>query len=196
MCACVHMNIYFFVLTSQLGEKGEGHWPCMDFKSPQADKGTLLCLCCAIAVGWTDFSLNRLTQVSVLASYRHDQRAFSGPEWGCLICLGLISWVNLPINSKNKGDGTEWVRGGLGFAQPQSDFESKGRDRIWQFPNKIHQLTGGKRVGLFGTMFTKTSQLTKMFSFQPIFVRCSNSNSIWVRRPKCVCIESWVYIGI
>lgn len=69
------------VLRSQLSKKGEGHGPYTDFKSAQTDKGTLFCLCCIIGIGWTDFSLNWLTQVGVVASSRHDRRVLSqGPE--------------------------------------------------------------------------------------------------------------------
>lgn len=77
MRVCVHINTHSLVLTSEFSEEGGRHWPCTDFELPQADKGTLLRLHCAMTVDWTDFLLNWLIQLGVLASYRHDLRVHS-----------------------------------------------------------------------------------------------------------------------
>lgn len=93
------------VLRSQLSKKGEGQWPCADFKSAQTDKGTSLCLHRATGIGWTDFSLNWLTQVGVLASFRHYLRVLSqglSEAVSIVIVRVWLFWVNLPIPSKKK----------------------------------------------------------------------------------------------
>lgn len=51
--------------------------------------------------------------MGVLASYRHDLSVLSLSLSEAISCLGFDFFffsVNLPINSKNNGDGTEWTR--------------------------------------------------------------------------------------
>lgn len=102
------------------------------------------------------------------------ESAFFEPEWGCQLSgFDFFEWTYQSIQRIMVIE-PSWSGGWLGLTWPHSDSESKTMGRIWQFKNRTHQLNRKKPVGLFGTTFTQTSQLIKMFSFQPICARCTS----------------------
>ena len=165
MCACVHMNMCFFVLMSQLDENRRvlatyrlqvtaGWW----------ENVALPTLCCSYRLDWYFGGIDWPTWV-----FWHlidmTESAFFEPEWGCQLSgFDFFEWTYQSIQRITVME-LSWSGGWLGLTWPQSDSESKTMGRIWQFKNGIHQLNRKKPVGLFGTRSPKPVNWLKCSHF-------------------------------